>query len=556
MTNKRQLSWWNAQNSLVYFILFVILISSALGQDVYRGQILEQAGQFEEAFGVYRALIQDNPNNRQALLGFIRVCRHLERYDSLLIVLRRLENKGEKGFDLNLGIIEALLKTKCRQEALNRAHKLLQHWPERVLEVANVLTTAGEFSVAAQYLEKALKTTGFRMDYADFLIVIYEKAGNWLEAARIISEIVNRDGRHLTRFLPMLRAYGQQANFSRILTELGRINDSKLRARAQAAVYLGAGEELAAVRVLKPVYNQDELNLFARECEKEGALNAALAIYSEQNAWADGARVLRQLGRVEEALRFLERDSTPAGVLESAEIARIEKNDFKKAACAYEMVLRRRPDDATALYGLAAALVGLRQLDSAQKVLRSIKQPDDQALLLLIQVHFYLGQFESVPKAASALGQRFPNSLLVNDGLRLGLLTFNGEKAKKLAQAMLDYEANDDQNGIKTARELAQDKDLIAQEAYSLLARFYCRQKKFREALAILDTSLTRFPHGEFAPRTLLQQAEIYRDGLKDEVHFRSTLERLIIDFPGSPYVPIARHLLLGPIEFKPGEVR
>ncbi|MEO0005072.1 MAG: tetratricopeptide repeat protein [candidate division WOR-3 bacterium] len=533
------------------------LLHLALGaQEAYRGQVLEQAGQFEEAFAVYRSVLENSPKDRQALLGFIRVCRHLERYDSLLTVLRQLEGKGERSFELGLGIVEALLKTRRRQEGLTRAQALLQSSPERVLEIAQVLTEGGEPNVAAQYLEGALKTSGFRMDYADFLIGLYEETGRLPEAAGIISDIVNKDERHLQRLLERLSGYGRQANYPRVIKELGKIKDPKLRARAQAAVYLGAGEEMAAVRVVQTVLSEQELYLFAQDCEQDGALNAALTVYSQQNAWADCARVLRLMGRVEEALRFLERDTTPAGVLELAEIARIEQRDFKKALTAYQKVLRHRPKDRAALYGLARALIGLKHLDSAAKVLKAITPPDTLTLFLLAQVYFYQGEFDSVPRAATELNKRFPNSRLVNDGLRLALLTYAGERAKKLSAAMLDYEAQNDQEGIKTTRELTQGKDLVSQEAYSLLARFYSRQKKYKQALAVIDTFLIQFPKGELAPKIRLQQAEIYRDGLKDEAHFRLTLERLILDFPGSPYVPIARNLLQGTPAVKPGEVR
>lgn len=540
----------------IFTFAFCTLLFALATQETYRAQILEQAGQFEDALAVYRSVLENSPKDRQALSGFIRVCRHLERYDSLVLVLRRLESKGERNFELTLGIVEGLLKTRRRQEGLARAQQLLQNSPERILEIAQVLTEGGEPVIAAQALEKVLKASEFRMDYADFLIEIYEQTGRQTDAAGVISEIVNKDERHLPRLLERLLGYGRQYGYLRVVNELGKIRDVRVRARAQAAVYLGAGEEMAAVRVVETVFSEQELYLFARDCERDGALNAALAIYLKQTAWADAARVLRQLGRVEEALKVLERDTTPAGKLEFAEIARIEQRNFKKAIGGYQEVLRRRPNDGVALYGLARALIGLRQLDSAHKVLKGINQPDAGALLLLAQVYFYQGEFDSVPKAASALSQKFPNSQLVNDGLRLALLTYGGERAKKLATAMLDYETEADEEGMKKVQELAQGSDLIAQEAYSLCARFYYRQKKYKQALTVLDTFLTRFPQGELAARIRLQQAEIYRDGLKDEAHFRLALERLIVDFPGSPYVPIARNLLHRPTAVKPGEVR
>jgi hypothetical protein len=36
----------------------------------------------------------------------------------------------------------------------------------------------------------------------------------------------------------------------------------------------------------------------------------------------------------------------------------------------------------------------------------------------------------------------------------------------------------------------------------------------------------------------------VYLDELKDEAKYRETLEQLIVEYPGSAYVPIARNLL------------
>jgi tetratricopeptide (TPR) repeat protein len=540
----------------VLVITLSILGSAVWAQDSYQGQVLEQAGQFEPAFQAYRTGLIENPSNRQALAGFIRMCRQLGRYDSLLAVLRRLESKSRASADLNLGMIEGLLKTKQRQEALKRAQRLMQNSPERVLELVEVLRIGGELATAAAYLKAALESSDFRVDYALRLVEIYEQSGRGAQAAGIIAEIVNKDSRQLAHLIDRLTALGRESDASRVVVELGKIRERKLRARAQAAVWLGAGEELTAVRILKTVYNEQELYLFARECEESQALLAALMIYNEQGALADAARVLRQLGRVTEALRTLARDTTLAGKLEFAEIAASEQRDFKQAAAAYQQVLRNRPNDAVALYGLAKALVGLRQLDSAQKVLIRIAQPDDQTLLLQAQVWFYLGEFDSVQNTVRELAHRFPKSILVNDGLELGLLTFGGERTKKLAAVMLDYQAGNDAEGIKRASGLTQEQDLVAQAAFLLLARFHYRQGKYQEALMVLDTFLSRFPKGELGPKARLFQAEIYRQGLKDEARSRLVLERLIDEFPGSAYVPIARNLIQKSDKFQPNGVR
>ncbi|MEO0070597.1 MAG: tetratricopeptide repeat protein [candidate division WOR-3 bacterium] len=541
-------------------------IGVGLAQGTYQAQLLERSGQFEQALTAYQQVLLHSPQDPLALAGFIRMCRQLKRFDSLLVILSRLEKeKGERP-ELTLGIIEGLLGVKRRTEALTRARAFTQKHQEKIMELIEVLKQNGEIAGAAALLEEAVKLADssspplpgrVRIDYWERLIELYEIQGNTVRATQKIVEIANSQPELLPRYLERLKSYAKGTEGARVVNELGKITDKRSKARAQAEVYLALGEEVQAVKVAKEAFSPQELMLFADECEKKGALRAALTIYEEQGAKTYAARILRQLGRLQEALAILQGDSSPMAIFETAELYRLERRDFTKAADFYSRVLRSRPQDPAVLMGLTSSLIGLKQLDSARQVIEKIRRMDDRALFLLIKILFYQGKFDSIPRVVKELSHRFPQSPLVNDGLELGLLSMSGERAKSFALAMLEYEAGKVSEGIKRTKELTQGEDIVAQQAFFLLSRLLFQEGKYQAALAVLDSFLVRFPTSELAAKAKLRQAEIYRDGLNDEARFRAVLEQLLVDFPGSPYLPIARNMLQSALrEVKPGEMR
>ncbi|NPV13810.1 tetratricopeptide repeat protein [candidate division WOR-3 bacterium] len=548
------------REAVKFFLLIValtIFTAPLFAQDGLKGQMLEQAGQFEQAWTVYKTTLEKNPLDRQALLGIVRVSRQLGRFDSLLTILQRLEGVLPDNGDVVLGTIEALLGLKKKGAARERAQQFFEKWPGRVMELVETVLRGGEKGWAGQYLEEALRRNGFRVDYAEKLVEIYEMQGRFVAATEKLVEIVNYDPRRVNKFLERLNSYGRSGEVKGVLNALSKIKDESIRLRAQAEVRIGAGDELGAVRIIEQGLNPLERVNFARGCEKKGAWRAALAIYEEQGLSADAARVLRKMGRIDEALALLAKDTSVAARFEYAEYARLEKRDFKGAAQGYCDVLKKRPQDKGALVGLAASLLGLRQLDSARQVLARVESPDDSVLFLQAKVLFYQGKFDSVRVLVRDVNARFPQSLLANDALELGVLTLSGDRCLELAKAMFDLDAGAVEASRKRAQELTRENDAVAQEAFFLLSQIFCQEGKYREALTVLDSLIARFPKSERAARALLKQAEIYRDNLRDESRFRATVERIVLEFPGSPYAPLARNLLLKTTtDFEPGAVR
>jgi tetratricopeptide (TPR) repeat protein len=269
-------------------------------------------------------------------------------------------------------------------------------------------------------------------------------------------------------------------------------------------------------------------------------------VYQGQKAHADAARVLRLMGRVSEAQAELALDSGTGALVELGELYR-GQGDFQRAVESYQRVLARQPNHEPAAFGLASALLGLGRTGPARAAARGKSESSipssDRLLFLVARTFFYEGQFDSAGAYVAELVGRFPQSRLVNDGLELAVLTGSGDRAKELARLMLDYETGG--GGTSRAEALAEGSDPVAEQAWFLLAHFLRRERKPKDALAALDRYRQRFSSSSLAPKARLAQAELYLEDLKDEAKYREALEQLIVEYPGSAYVPIARSLLV-----------
>jgi len=512
----------------------------ALAQSYTSGFILERAGQFDQAFEEYRLAMNKSPQDQPAYDGFVRLAEQLKRYDTLVSVSRRLAREYPDRPEYSFGLVGGLLAMKRTADARSEGRRAAGKWPDRLVVLAEVFARHQDYASAIEYHEQARKRGVDALSIADRLVTLHEAAGQPGLAAREIVLIINRSPRSLDRYRQKLSALAARGGAG-LIVELEKVEDPTVRARAEAVVYLATKREAEAVRVLKPALTAQELYQFARESEAQGALRAALAVYQEQKAHADAARVLRLMGRIKEAQAEFALDSGTGAQFELGELYR-DQGDYGRAAESYQRVLSRQPNHEPAAFGLASALLGLGRTEPARVAAAKAGTLSDRLLLLVARTFFYEGQFDSAGACVAELVKRFPQSKLVNDGLELAVMTGSGDRAKELARLMLAYETGD--GDTSKVRALAEGDDPVAEQAYFLLARFLRSEHKPKDALAALDRYRQRFGSSALAPKARLGQATLYLEDLRDEAKYRETLEQLIVEYPGSAYVPIARSLL------------
>jgi tetratricopeptide (TPR) repeat protein len=540
-------------------------LSLAQAQSYSSGLMLERAGQLDQALDEYRLTVNKNPQDLLAYGGFVRLSEQQGRFDTLVRVSQRLVKLQPDQPDYSFGLVGGLLAMKRTADARAEARRAAGKWPEQLRTLGDVFARHKDYVPAIEYYEQARRRGGDALSIADRLVDLYEAAGQPVPATREMVLVLNTYPQAIDRFRQKLSAFAVRGSAG-LVGELEKVKDPAVRARAQAAVYLARKQEAEAVRVLKPVLSDQELYLFAHDCETQGAPRAALAIYQDQKAHADAARVLRLMGRLKEAQAELALDSGTGAQVELGELYR-DQGEYQRAVESYQRVLARQPNHEPAAFGLASALLGLGRTGPARAAARgkseerrvkseegnpnppsSLLNPhssvlsSDRLLFLVARTFFYEGQFDSAGVYVADLVRRFPQSRLANDGLELAVLTGGGDRAKELARLMLDYETGVD--GTARAQALAKGDDPVAEQAYFLQARFLRREHKPKEALAVLDEYRQRFGTSSLAPKARLAQAYAYIEDLKDEAKYRETLEQLIVEYPGSAYVPIARNLL------------
>jgi len=521
--------------------LFLLLVAAnAFAQSYTSGLILEQAGQLEQAFDEYRLAVEKNPNDLTAYAGLVRLSQLLEQYDTLVAVSRRLVKLQPDRPDYSFGLVGGLLGAKRTADARAEARRAAGKWPDGLRALGDVFARYKEYAPAIEYFKQAGRQSANPLSVAARLVDLYDAAGQPIPATREIVLVLNTQPQALDRYRQKLSAFAARGGAG-LIGELERVKDPAVRARAQAVVYLALRRDAEAVRVLEPVLSARELYQFAHECEAQGALKAALAIYQTQKAHADAARVLRLMGRLKEAQAELALDNSAAAQVELGELYR-DQGDYQRAAESYQRVLARQSNHEPATFGLASALLGLGRTGPARAAAMKPGNLSDRLLFLVARTFFYEGQFDSAGAYVAELIKRFPQSRLANDGLELAVLTGSGDRAKELARLMLGYETG--AGGTDQARALTKGNDPVAEQAYFLLARFLRREHKPKDALAALDDYRQRFGTSSLAPKARLEQASVYLDDLKDDAKYRETLQQLIVEYPGSAYVPIARSLL------------
>lgn len=528
---------------LVVGVLLSVL-GLASGQSVGAGRVLEQTGQFERALSEYRLVLEKNPRDLAAYQGFARVCRQLSRFDSLEAVSARLSASVPEESQFALGRMDGLLGLKRKKEALELGRKVIQIWPGQAAALAEVLERWREFGEAVNYMLLARPAKGSDQAYSDRLISLYELQNRYVDAAREIVRVLDYRSDLLKMYLGRIREYSRKTSSAQLLSELGKLKDQAARARAQAEVYFALGKEPEALKAARQGMNREGMYRLARECEESGALNTALAVYKEQDLRPDQARVLRKLGRDAEALALLGQDQNPDAWFELAELSRLRTRDMAAAAKGYEKVLRSRPTDEPAGFGLAYCQTALGQLEQARKTLAQVKPQSDRVLFLTAEVFLYRQDLDSARYFSQELVRRYQESPLANDGLELILLCSGGERASELARAMYESRTGAIQKALERCAVLARGRDDVAEQSWFLRARLLRDSNRPKSAVSVLDSFALAFPLSSRRPKQLMEQADLYLRDLKDENKYRQMLEQVALLFPGSPYAPVARSLL------------
>ncbi|MFO7638254.1 MAG: tetratricopeptide repeat protein [bacterium] len=521
-------------------LLFLALVlSAAPAQTTGHARILEQSGQLDAALVAYRSALDREPGDPAAYSGLRRLAVRLERHDMLDSVSARLAGLYPERPEFSLGRIEGLLGRELVRDAVAAARTMLERWPSQVLAVTSLFEQQGEFQPATELLVEYRAAAG-EPAAGRLLLELHERRQRYGDATRELVNLVGSDARMAVELFPRLRQYGAQPGWRGVLNEVRRFPAGRLRARAEAEVLFGAGREVEMVAAARSGMSRDELYGFAHEVEAAGLLGAALVLYEGMGMRVEQARVLRGLGRVDDALRLLREDGGVQAAFELAQVERLVRKDYAAAARGYADVLRREPGNAGAAWGLASSRLALGDTTAAREALAGVARPSDSLLLLRARLAFYAGADDSLKAHTNQLLARFPTSTHLNDALEFLLLAGAGEAARPLARAMLAHEAGRTDTALTAGRRLAAGKGIAAEHALLYVARVLAEIGQPRSAFELLDSFPTRFPDSPRKARVLFEQVGLAARLADDNLRFR-LLEQLLLEYPDSPYAIVGR---------------
>ena len=282
--------------------------------------------------------------------------------------------------------------------------------------------------------------------------------------------------------------------------------------------------------------------MFAHEAEAQGAPNAALAVYRGQKAHADAARVLRSLGRTTEALAELAQDSAYGRADRAGRPApggaqlRGRGRRLPEGARSHPVgrAGRVRAGVGAAGAGQSRGGAGYGEEARAQDRPRVVPRRADVLLRGRVRFRFRLRGRTRAAVSAEPAGQRCTGVVGADRVGREGGRTGPGDVRLRDARRRDRYGHAHWRRGTMSRPSTRR----------SCFRRFLRRDGKPKDALAALDDYLQRFPSGSLRGKARLEQAYVFRDDIRDEGLYRATLERLVVEEPGSAWAPLRRNLL------------
>lgn len=193
---------------------------------------------------------------------------------------------------------------------------------------------------------------------------LYAKQGFFLKAVAVYKQILKLDPGHLDATQKLAKMYEELALTSDALATYDLVADA----------YTAQGQVQKALEVMERMVELDGQNVAVRIKHAEGLSKAGKAREAAQ-AFAAGAKLLKDQGRMDDYLRVVERQlyHDPESVPVARELSRLylERSDPKRALAKLQVCFKADPRDVQTLEMLAEAF---RQLGQHAKTISVLKE--------------------------------------------------------------------------------------------------------------------------------------------------------------------------------------
>lgn len=503
---------------------------------VYLGRFYEDEGRKEDAIKHYRKLIDDMPNNANAVLDLSKVFKDFRMFDWELETLLKGRKMLKDRYPLNVQLAEVYGALNRNEDMINEYLGLIEVSSSYKVSVQNLLSRYLQFDgeediiyeiTRERLVEKAQKNPN-NLVYTELLIWLYTHRGNYTAAliqAKALDKRDNRQGRDVLGIGITCKNFGDYKT-----------------ARSAFQYILDMG--LGTPNYLKA--EQELLNTLFIEITKERAFTLAEINQAEQAYEA-------AIGRVGKSNR------TYRMMMELAEILAFYGDQPEKAKAITDeiMVIPQLPKLAVAEAKMLKADIELLLNNVWEASLLYMQIDKDfkydvigaEAKFKNARIFYFEGEFEFAQSQLDVL-KSSTSKLISNDAMKLSVLITDNLGLDSNYVAMSQFARADmllQQHKYQQAFVLY-DSILTAFPAHGLVDEILMRkaqamqmQGRWEEAVGFLELVYQNHPQDITADDALMQLGEIYENRLKNPEKAMEYYRIIMFDYKGSLHVIEAR---------------
>lgn len=503
---------------------------------VYLGRFYEDEGRKEDATKHYRKLIDEMPNNANAVLDLSKVFKDFRMFEWELETLLKGRKMLKDRYPLNVQLAEVYGALNRNEDMINEYLSLIEVSASYKVSVQNLLSRYLQFDgeedviyeITRERLVEKVQKNPNNLVYTEMLIWLYTHRGNYTAAliqAKALDKRDNRQGRDVLAIGITCKNFGDyktaRSAFQYIL-DLGLGTPNYLKAEQEILNTLFI--EITKERV----FTLAEIN------QAEQAYEAAIGRVGKSN------RTYRMMMELAEILAFYGDQPEKAKAL-TDEVMSIPQ--LPKLAVAEAKMLKA--DIELLLNNVWEASLLYMQIDKDFKydVIGS------EAKFKNARIFYFEGEFEFAQSQLDVL-KTSTSKLISNDAMKLSVLITDNYGLDSNYVAMSQFARADmllQQHKYEQAF-IIYDSILTAFPAHGLVDEILMRkaqamqmQGHWEEAVQFLERVYQNHPQDITADDALMQLGEIYENRLKNAEKAMEYYRILMFDYKGSLHVIEAR---------------
>ncbi len=553
-----------------------------LNRRIEQARSLERLRQYDRAAVLFDRVLQDDPDNRSALNGALRLYFRLEAFDKLIPLLETHIAKSPDDSRLRGRLAEALFGAGRDDEAEEKIRNMLERFPQSesaVSQIANLHLRREAYDRAIQTYVDGRERLGDPEAFALALASVYTSAFEVPGAVREFTRwLTQQPGqwRIVNDRIDLLAAIGSQELVEQALrSAVAEHRDSKDAQNLLGSFYLRSGkpeEALAAYReadrldgdsgkylvryadwALREGHHQDAIDTYreligaygSETLRAEAYTGLALA-FRKRGGMDDAADTYRQL--IAQYPNTGYRDEAMANL---ADLLLVHYRDAPRALAMYRSLLA----DASApeyrekaRFGMAECYVAQGSLEDAIVQYNAIldQEGDTIEAETRARTQFHLGELALFQhRLDDALGQfqdtadRFTGSPYANDALTWTILIAEGRQGgdgplSDYIRSVLLRRQYKDQEALEACKSFVEinEESPIADTVILDIGMLLDRMDKPFQAVAALQDLIERYPESRRVATARWRIAEIYETKIGDIPRALTEYETLLLAHP------------------------